>query len=94
MKLKITKRKVTHEETDIDLPIYLYTQDEACNDKYIKWDGVEQTIVEYNWLGFSISKYKTELYLEDYELRNLVTEEEFNESFEEAVSFLTVSRQK
>jgi hypothetical protein len=94
MKLKITKRKVTQEETDIDLPIYLYTQDEACNDKYVKWDGVEQTIVERFWLGFSISKFQSELHIEDYELRNLTTESQFNESYEEALSFLTVSRQK
>lgn len=93
MKLKITKRKVTQEETDIDLPIYLYTQDEACNDKYIKWDGVEQIIIEYNWFGISISKHKVELYVEDYELRNLTTESQFNESYEEALSFLTFSRE-
>jgi hypothetical protein len=94
MKLKITKRKVTQKETDIDLPIYLYTQDEACNDKYVKWDGVNQTIIEMSWFGITVSRFKEELHVEDYQLNSLTTEEEFNERFEEAVSFLTFSRQK
>jgi hypothetical protein len=93
MKLKVTQRKVIQEETDIDLPIYLCTQDESCNDKYVKWDGVEQTIIEQFWFGFSISKSSMELYIEDYELRNLITESQFNESYEEALSFLTFSRE-
>jgi hypothetical protein len=88
MKLTITKRKVTQEETDIDLPIYLYTQDENCHDKYVKWDGKEQTIIEYDWFGFSITKTNEKFYIEDYQLCNLTTEGLFNESYKEAISFL------
>ena len=93
-KLKITQRVITEKETDIDLPIYLYTQDEACNDEYIKWDGKEQTIIKYDWFGFSITKTSAQLYIEEYQLRDLCTENQFNESFEEAVSFLTFSPKK
>jgi hypothetical protein len=93
MKLKITKRKVTQEETDIDLPIYLYTQDESCHDKYVKWDGTFQTIIEMSWSGITISRLQSKLYIEDYQLNNLTTEKEFNERIEEAVSFLTFSRE-
>lgn len=94
MKLKITQRKVTQEETEINLPIYLYTQDEDCSDKYVKWDGVNQTIIEMSWFGITVSRFEQELYIEDYQLNSLTTEEEFNERFEEAISFLTFSREK
>lgn len=90
MKLKITKREVTQEETNIDLPIYIYTQDEACNDEYIKWDGKEQTIIKYDLFGFSITKTSAQFYIEEYQLSNLTTENQFNESYKEALSFLTL----
>ncbi len=94
MKLKITQRKVIQEETEINLPIYLYTQDEACNDTYTKWDGINQTIIEMSWFGITISRFENELYIEDHQLNSLTTEEEFNKRFEEAISFLTFSREK
>lgn len=88
MKLKITERKVIEKETDINLPIYLYTQDESCNDKYIKWDGKTQTIIENSWFGVKIEKYSSPLYIEEYELRNLTTENQFNEALNEALKQL------
>ena len=88
MKLKTVQRNITEKETDIDLPIYLYTQDEACNDTYIKWDGKEQTIIKYDWFGVSITKTSSNLYIEEYELRSLCTENQFNEAYEEALQSL------
>lgn len=87
-KLKITERKVTEKETDIDLPIYLYTQDEYCNDIYKKWDGKTQIVLEYFWFGFKIERSNSKLYIEDYQLRNLCTESQFNEAYEEALNNL------
>lgn len=89
MKLKITQRKITEKETDIDLPIYLYTQDEACNDTYIKWDGKEQTIVEQSWYGFKVERYFTDLHIEEYQLKNLTTRNQFEGVFKEAVEYLS-----
>jgi len=94
MKLKTTERIVTEKETDIDLPIYLYYQDEGCNDQYIKWDGKTQINIEHSYFGFKIELYNSPLYIEDYQLKNLTTEEQFNEAFEEAFENLKSAKNK
>ncbi len=35
MKLKTIKRDITEIETELELPVYLYFQDEFCNDELI-----------------------------------------------------------
>jgi|GEM_PF-3756889 len=94
MKLKTILRTVEDVETDIDLPIYLYSQDEYCNDKYVKWDGKTQTTVEYSWFGFKIERYDSPLHIEEHELRNLTTENQFNDAFYEALKNLKSAKKK
>lgn len=83
-KLKTIQRSITEKETDIDLPIYLYYQDEDCKDEYVKWDGKEQTIIKNTWFGYTISKTTEPLYIEEYQLSNLCTQNQF----EEALSYI------
>lgn len=85
MKLKITERKLIQKETNIDLPIYLYSQDEYCMDEYIKWDGKEQTIIKYNWFGFTVERTNMKLDIEEYQLNNLCSETDFIENFNKAI---------
>lgn len=82
MKLKITQRNITEKETDIDLPIYLYTQDEDCMDEYIKWDGKLQTIIKHNWFGYTVEKSNMPLYVEEHQLSNLCTQNQFEEALD------------
>ena len=83
-KLTITQREITEKETDIELPIYLYTQDEDCMDEYIKWDGKLQTIIKHNWFGYTVERSSMPLYVEEYQLSNLCT----GNQFEEALSYV------
>lgn len=89
MKLKVIRREITEKETDIDLPIYLYTQDESCNDIYTKWDGKVQTKIEQSWFGYTIERSNIPLYIEEYQLRNLCTQNQFEEAFNEALEYLS-----
>jgi hypothetical protein len=89
MKLKITQREVTEKETDIDLPIYLYSQDEDCMDEYIKWDGKVQTTIKYGWFGYTVERSSLPLYVEEYQLSNLCTQNQFEESFKEVMEYLS-----
>lgn len=73
-------------KTDIELPIYIYTQGELLDEEFHKWDGEKKITVSRGWneLAISISTTPPNIYPSTLE-RNLVTEEIFNEVFKEAL---------
>jgi len=86
MKLTYTVQKIETIETDIDLPIYIYTQGELLDEEFHKWDGTTKTSVIRGWneLAISISTTPPNIYPSTLE-KYLVTEEIFNEVFKEAL---------
>lgn len=88
MKLKLTQRTTTEKETDIDLPVYFYYQGELMDEEYIKWDGSKKITVKTDWNGSVIECTNIDLYLEEYQLKNLCSKEEFDEALENALKYL------
>ncbi len=86
MKLKLREHKVIEKETDIDLPIYLYFQGEYMEDEYIKWDGKYKTSIYFDFVGKTkLERDKCPPLLQEYQLRNLCTKEEFEYALENAL---------
>ncbi len=85
MKLKIIKRQITEVETDIDLPVYLYFQDELCNDELIMITENYQLKVKYSYCSLVIEKSES-LPIEEHCIEhNLTTREHFMEVYNEAL---------
>lgn len=84
-KLKITKRKIEQIETEYELPVYLYFQDEMCNDTVIKVTENKAIIVFQENSSFGI-KVDSDYLVEDYVLSKvLTTEDHFNQVYKEAL---------
>lgn len=82
-KLKVTKRKIEEVETEYDLPVYLYFQDEFCNDTVMKITEDKVITVFQDISNFGI-KVEKNYGIEDYILnRSFTTEEHFNEMYKE-----------
>lgn len=91
MKLKVIKREFKEVETNLDLPVYLYFQDELCNDELVKITEKEKITIKYDYTGFTIS---VEFYFQIEDLnfeRHQTTEKHFNETYTEAISQLSNS---
>ena len=92
MKLKVLKRQTVEVETNLELPVYLYYQDEFASDKFVKITDKKRIDISYTYGGYSIS---TESYfsVEDWEIRefNLTTEKHFMESYNEAIKSISDS---
>jgi len=88
MKLKIIKREHKEVETNLELPVYLYFQDEYCNDEWIKITDKEKITIKYYYYNFTIS-VETDFYVEDLDFnRYLTTENNFNEIYLNALKQL------
>lgn len=82
-KLKVTKRKIEEIETEYDLPVYLYFQDEFCNDTVMKITEDKVITVFQDLSSFGI-KVESNYVVEDYVLnRGFTTEEHFNDMYKE-----------
>jgi hypothetical protein len=91
MKLKIIKREYREIETDLELPVYLYFQDELCNDELVKISEKEKITIKYYYNSFSIT-VETDFHIEDLNFeRCLTTEKHFNETYSEALKQLSDS---
>ena len=89
MKLKVTKREYKEVETDLDLPVYLYFQDELCNDELVKITEKEKITVKYDYNILTIS-VETNFIVEDFIFESCqTTEKHFNEIYSEALKYLT-----
>lgn len=89
MKLKIIKREYKEVETNLDLPVYLYFQDELCNDELVKITEKEKITVKYDYNILTIS-VETNFIIEDFIFEGCqTTEKHFNEIYSEALKHLT-----
>ena len=89
MKLKVIKREYKEVETNLDLPVYLYFQDELCNDELVKITGKEKITVKYDYNILTIS-VETNFIVEDFIFeRCQTTEKHFNEIYTEALKQLS-----
>lgn len=88
MKVKCKVREVTEKELDLEYPIYLYFQDEMCNDELVKVFPKYEIVVKYEVGGLKIEKRWHPFYEEHQILNNLTRKEHFEDSFEEALQDL------
>lgn len=84
-KVKINYTTTEQKEVDLEYPIYLYYQDELCNDELIKVDEKQRTIIKYDVFELSI-KETSLYYLTEQDLKAITTKEHFDEVFNEALS--------
>lgn len=85
MKLKTIKREFKEIETDLELPVYLYFQDELCNDELIMITDEYQLKVKYSYRSLVIEKSESLAIEEHYVQHNLTTKEHFMEIYNEAL---------
>lgn len=89
MKLKVIKREYKEVETNLDLPVYLYFQDELCNDELVKITEKEKITIKYEYNTFSIS-VESDYQIEDMNFKMCqTTEKHFNEIYTEALKQLS-----
>jgi hypothetical protein len=88
MKLKIIKRKTETVETDIELPVYLYFQDEFCNDELVKITDKCKIAVKWDTSSVTISiDYR--YYIDEFKLNSITTKEHFDERYNDAIKQLS-----
>jgi len=90
MKLKIIKRDVKVVETDLEYPVYLYSQDELGNDELIMITDEFQIKVKYDYGSLFIEKSKSFPIEEHFIKNNLTSEEHFIGIYNEALKSITI----
>lgn len=93
MKLHITKRHNELVETEYELPVYLYFQDEFSSDTLVKvfeGNNGKLSAITVSWENFSLSiKHETLYVVEDRRLESCITtEKHFNEIYQDALEAL------
>lgn len=89
MKLKTIKREISEIETELELPVFLYFQDELCNDEVIMIDKDYQLKVKYSYGSLVIEKSESLAIEEHYVQHNLTTKEHFMEVYNEALKSIS-----
>jgi len=88
-KLKVIKRKVEEIETNLDLPVYLYFQDEMGLDELVKITEHNKITIKHEWNQLTIS-IEENFQVENYIFETcLTTEKHFNDVYLEAQSQLS-----
>ena len=89
MKLKVLRRENKEVLTDLELPVYLYFQDEFCNDEVVKITERAKITVKFLYYGVTIIVDEN-YFVEDFEVdeRNLTNEKHFNELYSSAMDYL------
>lgn len=89
MKLKVLKRENKEVETDLELPVYLYFQDEFSNDEVVKITEKGKVTVKFDFSEVTIS-VSTNFFVEEHHVneRNLTSEEHFNELYSSALDYI------
>lgn len=91
MKLKIIKRESKEVETNLDLPVFLYFQDELGYDELVYITENKKTTVKYSRNNVIIS-VETNFIIEDLDFETCqTTEEHFDESLSDAIKYLMKS---
>lgn len=88
MKVKCKVREISEKELDLEYPIFLYKQDELCQDTLIKLYPTYEVVVSYDIFGIKIEKRQNPFYEEYQILNNLTTQEHFDDEFEQALQTL------
>lgn len=91
MKFKYIKRTAEEVETDLELPIYLYFQDDLCYDTLIKVTDDKKITIKHELFGINIL-VETRFSFEALNFeRFLTTEEHFNQVYNEALEYISES---
>lgn len=91
MNLKIVKRAFTEVETDLELPVYLYFQDELGMDELVKITEQEKITIKYSYHSLTIL-VENNFIVEEWSIKNSLTNEEhFNQVYLEALKELSDS---
>ena len=84
MKVKVRKQETIIKEIDLEYPIYLYFQDEDCNDEIVMVNENMKVTVKFDIFGIEVTSSNFNI-IEEYELKNQTTREHFMESYKEAL---------
>ena len=91
MKLKIYKRTTQEVESELELPVYLYFQDEWGNDELIMITEEYQIRVKYDYCSVLIEKSRS-LPIEEWHVQhNLTTRKHFMEIYREALESVSLA---
>jgi hypothetical protein len=85
-KVKVTETKTESREIDMEYRIYLYFQDELCNDELVMVKEDFKITVKWDIMSLAIEKSKGSFLPPHYIKNNLTTEEHFMEAYNEALS--------
>jgi hypothetical protein len=90
-KVTVVENKRVVKETEYDYPVYLYFQDEDCNDELIMVTEKYQIRVKHDFLSLTIEKSEGFLLLEHYLNNNQTTNTHFLDVYNEAIKFISDS---
>lgn len=85
MKVKVIERSYKEVETDIELPVYLYFQDELCNDQLVAITDEGRLEIKFTYGSLIIEKSAVKAVEEHHLKNNLTTKEHFMEVYREAL---------
>jgi hypothetical protein len=77
-KLKTVEFPRIEKETELELPVYLYFQDEDCQDTVIKVEEKKQIKISHNHFGVSIEISSLIENIPPHYLKNLTSKEHFD----------------
>ena len=88
--MKVNISKNCTEAIDIQLPIFVYYQDENCCDEYIKIDETDETSVKATLFGYEISTHihRGDIRFNGRYLDNLTTKELYDEHLKYAKEYI------
>lgn len=92
MKVKAREQKTVEKELDLEYPIYLIFPLEFSIYEYVKLFPTYEIVVTYEYSSLKIEKRESQNYTEYQLLNNQTSEEEFNNSFEEALQDLVKAK--
>ena len=90
MKLKVIKRENKEVETDLEFPVFLYFQDEFCNDEVVKITERAKITVKFDFIHGVTINVDEKYFVEEHHVNkiNLTSEEHFNELYSSAMDYL------
>ena len=88
MKLKTVEFKRTETETEIEFPVYLYFQDENCDDEFQKIEADKETILKRTWNGYEITVRQSDGCIGPSYLKNKTTKEHYDEFHADLIEYI------
>lgn len=84
-KIKIKRNIITEIETEFEYPVYLYFQDDMCNDALIKVDEKYQISITTSMFETTIKKMTNFVIEEYYLIKYQTTKEHFDNTYMEVL---------